>query len=195
MSGVPKELIAAAVPPDTSTYYVPKPYKKAELLSLIEGILQGSNYPSFLLHQMPAAEAAPAPKPSRGVVLVIAEGKEDRAALRAPLEKKEFRVVETTDGAEALSALGFDAGSARPDALRPNLIIIDAQAGVGSGHVIIERLMREQATRTVPMIVITSKREMREAFSDDNVAAFLDKPVDPARLLRHAEELVHAKTV
>ncbi|MFI5349507.1 MAG: response regulator [Elusimicrobiota bacterium] len=191
MSGVPKELISAAVPRDSSTYYLPKPYKKAELLSLIEGMLQGSNYPNFLLHQLPPEGTPPAPKPSRGTVLVIAEGKEDRAALRAPLGGKDFTVVEAADGAEALSALGFDAGSGRPDVLRPQLIIIDAQTDVGSGHVINARLMREQATRSVPVIVVTAKREMRAAFSDaNNVSVFLDKPVDPARLVRHAEELV-----
>ena len=194
MSGVPKELIAAAVPPDIGTYYLPKPYKKAELLSLIEGIVQGSDYPSLLLHQAPSATAAPAPKPSRGTVLVIAEGKEDRAALRAPLEGKDFRVVEAADGAEALSALGFDTGSARPEVLRPDLIIVDAETDGGSGHVINARLMREQSTRSVPVIVVTAKREMRAVFSDaNNVAAFLDKPVDPARLLRHAEELLPLK--
>jgi CheY-like chemotaxis protein len=194
LSAVPKELIAAAVPPDPLTFYLVKPYKKAELLSLIEGMLQGSNYPTFLLHETPADAAAPAPKPSRGTVLVIAEGKEDRAMLRAPLVDKGFQVVETSDGAEALSALGLDAGSTRPDALRPNLIIVDAQTDAGSGHVINARLMREQATRAVPVIVVTAKREMRAAFSDaSNVVAFLDKPVDPARLLRHAEELIPVK--
>jgi CheY-like chemotaxis protein len=193
LSAVPKELIAAAVSPDSSTYYLAKPYKKAELLTLIEGMLQGSDYPNFLLHQALSA-AAPAAKPSRGTVLVIAEGKEDRAALRAPLEGKGFRIAEVADGAEAMSALGFDAGSTRPDVLRPNLIIIDAQTDVGCGHVITARLMREQATRSVPVIVLTAKREMRAAFSDaSNVSAFLDKPIDPARLLRHAEELVPVK--
>ena len=196
LSGVPKELIAAAVSPDTRTYYLSKPYKKAELLSLVEGMLQGSDYPSLLLHQTSPTAAAPAPKPSRGTVLVISNGKEDRAALRAPLEGKGFRVVETADGAEAMSALGFDAGSARPDVLRPNLIIVDAQIDVGFGHVLGARLAREQATRAVPVLVVTEKREMRAAFSDaSNVVAFLDKPVDPARLLRHAEELVLVKAV
>lgn len=193
LSAVPKELIAAAVSPDSSTYYLPKPYKKDELLSLIEGMLQGSNYPTFLLHQAPVPGAAPAPKPSRGSVLVIAASKEDRAALRAPLEAKGFRITETADGAEAMSALGLDAGSARPDALRPHLIIIDAETDSGGGHVIGARLMRETSTRSVPVLVVTAKRELRAAFSDvATVAAFLDKPVDPARLLRHAEELVPA---
>jgi CheY-like chemotaxis protein len=60
--------------------------------------------------------------------------------------------------------------------------------------VITARLMREQATRSVPVIVMTAKKEMRAAFSDaSNVSAFLDMPIDPARLLRHAEELVPAK--
>jgi CheY-like chemotaxis protein len=194
LSAVPKELIAATVSPDNSTYYLSKPYKKAELLSLIEGMLQGSQYPNFLLHETPAPAAPAPPKPSRGTVLVVAEGKEDRAALRAALEVKDFRIVEATDGAEAMSALGLDAGSARPDVLRPNLIIVDAQTDVGSGHVITDRLMREQSTRSVPVLVLTAKREMRAAFSDAaNVSAFLDKPIDPARLLRHAEELVPAK--
>ena len=195
VSGVAVELIASVVPADTRTYFIPKPYKKAELLGLIEGMLQGSDYPTFLL-QKSAADAAAAPKPSRGIVLIVAEGKEDRAALRAPLEEKGFRIVEAAGGAEALAALGFDAAPARPDAVRPNLIIIDAQADAGAGHLINDRLMREQATHSVPVIVVTAKREMRAAFSDaSNVSAFLDKPIDPARLLRHAEELVPVKSL
>ena len=195
LSAVPQELIAAAVTPDARTYYLPKPYKKAEFLSLIEGMLQGSDYPNFLLHAPAAAAAPPAPKPSRGTVLLIVAGKEDRVALRAPLEGKGFSVVDTVDGAEAMSALGFDAGSSRPDALRPHLIIIDADIDVGSGHIVSARLVREQATHAIPVLVTTAKKEMRAAFSDaTNVVAFLDKPIDPARLLRHAEELVPVKS-
>jgi CheY-like chemotaxis protein len=194
LSAVPKELIAAAVAPNPITYYLPKPYKKAELLSLVEGVLQGSSYPSLLLNQTPSPAAAPAPKPSRGTVLVIAEAKEDRAALRWPLEEKNFKVVEAVDSAEAVSLLGLDAGSASPDALRPGLIVIDGQTDLGSGHVINARLMREPSTRSIPVLVMTAKKEMRAAFFDaSNVSAFLDKPIDPARLLRHAEELIPVK--
>jgi len=194
VSGVPRELIAAAVSPHANTYCLPKPYKKADLLSLIEGMLQGSDYPGYLLHKPQPAAAASAAQPSRGDVLVIAEAKEDRAALRATLESKGFRIFDAADGAEALSALGLDGGSARPDVLRPSLIVLDAQTDFGCGHVINARLMSEPATTGVPVIVVTAKKELRAAFSDaTNVSAFLDKPVDPARLLRHAEELVPVK--
>lgn len=192
LSAAPKQLIAATVGSDMNAYFLPKPYKKAELLSLIEGMLQGAAYSNFLLHE--PASAVPAAKPARGAVLVVSESKEERAAIRGVLEKKDFRVAEASDGGEAMSALGLGEGPARPDTLRPNLIILDAQTDSGSGHVINSRIAREPAIRMVPVLVLTASRDLRAAFSDaPNVSAFLDKPIDPARLLRHAEELVPIK--
>lgn len=194
LSAVPKELITATVGADLRAYYLPKPYKKADLLSLVEGLLQGSVYENFLLHQPGSENAPPAPKPSRGTVVIISPAKEERANVRSALEKKDFRVIEAADGAEVLSALGLDSGSARADAPRPNLIVLDAQADSDSGHAINARLSHEPSTRSVPVLVLTSGREQRAAFSDAmNVSAFLDKPVDPTRLLRHVEELLPAK--
>lgn len=195
LSAVPQELIAAAVGADVNAYYLPKPYKKEEFLGLIAGMLKGEADPKFQLHDTPTAPLEPPPKPARGVVLVIGEKAEDRALIRTTLEKKDFRVTEACDGAETMSALGLDGGSLSADTLRPNLIILDAQTDFGSGHLINARLVREPFTHAVPVLVVTAGREMRAAFSDaTNVSAFIDKPIDPARLLRHAEELVPVKS-
>ena len=87
-----------------------------------------------------------------------------------------------------MSVLGLDGGSAGPGL---SLIVLDAQIDQGAGHLVNARLSRETSTHSVPVVVITGGREMRAAFSDaTNVVAYLDKPLDPLRLLRHAEELV-----
>ncbi len=194
LSAVPKELIAATVGADVNACYLPKPYKKNELLSLVEGMVNGTSYPELLLHSPPKTGPVAPPKPSRGTVLLIDAVVEERAAMRSALDKKGFRVVEAADGAEAMSALGLDGGSVNPDAPRPNLIVLDAEIDFAAGHLINARLAREVATRSIPVLVLTSNKELRAAFSDaTNVSAYLNKPLDPERLLRHAEELVPQK--
>jgi CheY-like chemotaxis protein len=194
LSAVPKELIAAAVGADVNAYCLPKPYKKNELLSLVEGLIQGSSYPELLLHAPQSSTHLPKAKPSRGAVLVVSANGEDRALIRTTLKSKDFSVAEAGDGAEAMSLLGLEGGSVSPDAVRPNLIFIDADIDFGAGHLINARLAREASTRSVPVVVITGGKEMRAAFSDaTNVVAYLNKPLDPQRLLRHAEEIVPAK--
>ena len=191
LSAVPKELIAAAVGADVNAYCLPKPYKKNELLSLVEGLIQGTSYPELLLHAPSSMATLPPPKPARGSVLVVSANSEERALIRGTLLSKDFRVVEAGDGAEAMSALGLEAGSHNPDAVRPNLIVIDAEIDFGAGHLINARLAREATTHSVPVVVITGGKEMRAAFSDaTNVVAYLNKPLDPQRLLRHAEEII-----
>jgi DNA-binding response OmpR family regulator len=194
LSAVPKELIAAAVGADVNAYCLPKPYKKNELLSLVEGLIQGTSYPELLLHSPQSAPPSPKPKPSRGSVLVVSGNGEDRALIRTTLLAKDFSVAEAGDGAEAMSALGLDGGSVSLDAVRPGLIVIDAEIDFGAGHLINARLSREATTHSVPVVVITGGKDMRAAFSDaTNVAAYLNKPLDPQRLLRHAEELIPAR--
>jgi CheY-like chemotaxis protein len=194
LSAVPKELIAAAVGADVNAYCLPKPYKKNELLSLVEGLIQGTTYPELLLHSPPTTAPLPVPKPSRGAVLIVSANAEDRALIRTTLLAKDFTVAEAGDGAEAMSALGLEHGSVSPDAVRPHLIFLDAEIDFGAGHLINARLSREAATHSVPVVVITGGKEMRAAFSDaTNVVAYVNKPLDPQRLLRHAEEIVPLK--
>lgn len=194
LSAVPKELIAAAVGADVNAYYLSKPYKKNELLSLVEGMIQGTAYAELLLHTPPITAPLPAVKPARGSVLVVSASAEERSRVRLALLEKDFRVAEAADGAEAMSALGLDGGSINPAVPLPNLIVLDAGIDFGSGHLINARLSRDANTRRIPVVVVTSDKELRAAFSDaTNVVAYLNTPVDAQRLLRHAEELVPLK--
>ncbi len=194
LSAVPKELIAATVGADVNAYYLPKPYKKDEFLGLIADMLKGEASPAFQLHEAPAETSSPGPRPARGTVLIIGEKEEDRALIRGTLERKGFHVAEARDGAETMSVLGLDGGSLSLNTLRPNLIILDAQIDFGSGSMINARLELEPLTHSIRVLVVTPNRALRAAFADaTNVAAFIDSPIDPARLLRHVEELFPVK--
>lgn len=191
LSGLPQELIGESVGADMNVYFMPKPYKKDELLGLIARMLAGSADPIALLHREEAVIPLPGPKPARGSVLVIDGDAAERALIRAELEKKGFLVAETGDGGGAMSLLGLEGGSARPDEARPDLIVLDAGIDFDSGHLINARLLNGPATSAVPVIVITAGAEMRAKFSGaKNVAAYLSRPLDPKYLLRHAEKLV-----
>ena len=194
LSALPKEQIAAAVGAEAHAHYLLKPYKKDELLGLIAGLLAGEANSVRQLHDAPGHVAPPKPKPARGTVLIIDGKGEQRALARSTLQKKGFLVVEADDGAAAIGALGLDGGVRSHNAVLPNLIVLDAQIDSGAGHLIADRLAREAATHSVPVLVITAGKEMRAAFSHaTNVVAYLEKPLDPQRLLRHAEELVPVK--
>lgn len=100
-------------------------------------------------------------------------------------------MAEAGDAAEAISLLGLDSGSASSTPLRPRLIVLDAQLPADGSLALNSRLMNEGATARIPVIVMTARRELRQVFADaTNVSVYLEKPIDAARLQRHAEELL-----
>lgn len=120
-------------------------------------------------------------------VLVVDDDSDTRQAMSELLGDYGFRVETTSDGEEALRALGEDP---------PDLIISDIRMPRLGGIELARRLREKALTQSIPMILISgfddpsARIEGLEIGADD----FISKPVDPAELvarirvhLRHAD--------
>jgi len=107
-------------------------------------------------------------------VLVVDDDEATRAAEHAVLEHHGFRVIEASDGEEAMRVLHEDP---------PAVVVLDVQMpGVDGPSFAREMRM---ALRRVPLIVLTGKSDPRREADRMNAEAYLAKPFD-------ARELVNA---
>jgi two-component system response regulator len=111
-------------------------------------------------------------------VLLVEDNPDDveltlRALKRAHLLNP-VRVVR--DGAEAIELL-FGSGARES---RPRVVLLDLKLPRVSGLEVLERIRREESTRTLPVVVLTSSREepdIRRAY-ELGVNSYIVKPVE-----------------
>ncbi len=186
LSAVAREIVEGTVGEEIHAYFLAKPYKKDELLGLIDALLLGQSRPRFLLHQ--AAEAAS----GRGRVLLVYGDLEQRSRLHSALSLNTFHVMEADNMAAAWAALENSRLEGHPV---PNVVVIDAEVDFGTSPKLALQLEQTHDTQSIPVIVVTADKSQRTGFADArNVTVFLDKPLDPMRLLRQVEELVPIKS-
>ena len=104
------------------------------------------------------------------------------------LQNGGFDVCSAMDGQEALEL-------AR--SIHPALLITDLQMPVLSGLEVAAALYREEATRHIPVILLTAKGfELDEdSVADTNIKMVLTKPFSPRELLNHVTDVLAAATV
>ncbi|MEY3011812.1 MAG: hypothetical protein RIT45_547, partial [Pseudomonadota bacterium] len=108
-------------------------------------------------------------------LLLIEDVEEYRAIVRVALEQRGYEVVEAADGAAGVEAAGrehFDA------------IVLDLLMPKMHGFEVIERLRANFATRSTPIVVLTSKsfaNDQRQALAM-GANGVLTKPFDPEAL-------------
>jgi CheY-like chemotaxis protein len=85
------------------------------------------------------------------------------------------------DGAEALDYLfGTGKDEAKSDAHHPRVVILDLKLPKVSGLEVLRRIKADPATRTIPVVVLSSSREapdVKEAYAL-GVNSYIVKPVD-----------------
>jgi two-component system response regulator len=85
------------------------------------------------------------------------------------------------DGAEALDYLfGTGKDEAKSDARHPRVVILDLKLPKVSGLEVLRRIKADPATRTIPVVVLSSSREapdVKEAYAL-GVNSYIVKPVD-----------------
>jgi len=99
------------------------------------------------------------------------------------LEKGGFEVLTSMDGQEALDTVRK---------VRPCLLITDLQMPVLSGLEVAAALYREEATRDIPVILLTAKGfEIDDsAIANTNIKMVMTKPFSPRDLLARVIEVV-----
>jgi putative two-component system response regulator len=125
-------------------------------------------------------------KPKDRTVLIVDDEEKNLRLLEAYLAPEGYATLNASNGDEALDA----ARRARPD-----LIVLDAMMPRLNGFDVCRRLKQEQATRLIPVVLVTALngKEDRlraiEAGADD----FLSKPVSKVELLTRIRALLRAK--
>jgi two-component system cell cycle response regulator DivK len=116
-------------------------------------------------------------------ILVVEDQEDNRQILRDLLSNVGYEMIEAVTGEEGVSA----ATSARPD-----LILMDIQLPVMDGYEATRRLKADPATKSIPIIVVTSyalsgdETKAREAGCD----AYVTKPYSPRQLLGKVREFL-----
>jgi CheY-like chemotaxis protein len=112
----------------------------------------------------------------RPLLLCIEDNEDSRTMYAAFLTRAGFRVAEASDGQE-----GID----RTIELKPDLVVLDITLPVVDGKEVLERIRANEATRLIPVIVVTGEAfpgHWRDAI-DTGVEAYLTKPCPLGDLL------------
>lgn len=105
-----------------------------------------------------------------GKILVIDDEKETVELLRILLEKDSHQVFASGGGEEALALLKRQI---------PELILLDVTMPQMDGYTFMAHLQAEDATRDIPVMVLTGREGMKDTFQMfTNVVDFVSKPFD-----------------
>jgi two-component system, cell cycle response regulator DivK len=116
-------------------------------------------------------------------ILVVEDQMDNRQILRDLLGNAGYELLEAENGAEALTTVARQ---------RPDLILMDIQLPVMDGYEATRRLKADPATKSIPIIVVTSyalsgdETKAREAGCD----AYVTKPFSPRVLLGKVREFL-----
>src|SRR6476659_3589022 len=116
-------------------------------------------------------------------ILVVEDQMDNRQILRDLLGNAGYDLLEAENGVEALTMVAQR---------RPDLILMDIQLPVMDGYEATRRLKSDPATKSIPIIVVTSyalsgdETKAREAGCD----AYVTKPYSPRQLLGKVREFL-----
>ncbi|MBV9080926.1 MAG: response regulator [Elusimicrobia bacterium] len=119
-------------------------------------------------------------------VLIIDDEPSNRRLARRALEPLGFQIEEAADGVEGLEAVRRD---------RPDLILLDVRMPRMNGYEVCRALKDDEATRLIPIIILTSLDEITDKLEaiEAGAADFLVKPFDVAELTTRVKALVSLK--
>jgi len=108
--------------------------------------------------------------------LIVDDDPDLKKGLNLRLPANHYDTVYASDGFSAVMMAQKE---------RPNLIILDIGLPAGDGFVVLERLQKNAALATIPVIVLTARdpQTNKERTLKAGATAFLQKPADNAELL------------
>ena len=118
---------------------------------------------------------------SRPTVLVIEDDRATSDLLRDVVEGAGLRFVPANEGHLAISIAVEE---------RPQAITLDLGLPDTDGHAVLHRLLSDERTRHIPIVVVTGYRRYLPADDYERLAAVLDKPFNVEELTRVLQDLV-----
>jgi CheY-like chemotaxis protein len=105
----------------------------------------------------------------RKTVLVVEDDRATSDLLRNVVEDEGFRFVPASEGHLALEL-------AREE--RPSLITLDLNLPDTDGHAVLHRLLADERTRDIPILVVTGYSRFLPDADGRRIAGILEKPLD-----------------
>jgi len=126
-------------------------------------------------------------------ILLVEDSDTDlELALRALTQAKVANRIEVVrDGAAALDFLFSQGAFAGRVADNPRLVMLDLKLPMVDGLEVLRAIKENPATRTIPVVVLTSSHEQRDIVESYNlgVNSYIVKPVDFDRFMAAVAEL------
>jgi len=122
--------------------------------------------------------------PQRKTVMIVEDDDATRDALAALLEDENYRVLQASNGSEALRILNSESAGCR-------IICLDLMMPVMNGWDFRQQQRRTSALAHIPVVLMSAGAQLAIASEDLGAAAYVSKPVVIADLLaivrRHCE--------
>lgn len=106
-------------------------------------------------------------------ILLIDDEQETVELVKARLERENYKIFTANDGQEGLK-------KARD--VRPDLILLDILMPNLGGYGFVQQLRADHQLKNIPVIVLSGRAAMYEAFQKEGVADYLLKPFLPGQL-------------
>lgn len=119
-------------------------------------------------------------------ILIVEDNQENIDLLYYFLSPQGYEITAVNDGVEAIKAVETE---------KPDIILLDIMMPKLDGYQVCERLKKNNETKTIPIIMITALKELKdkirslEAGADD----FITKPFENVELLARVKSLIRIK--
>ena len=102
------------------------------------------------------------------------------------LERAGYQVVTAFDGREALEKV---------EAEQPDLVVLDVMMPYMDGFEVLQTLRKNQATRDLPVIMLTAKAQDADVFRgwQSGVDCYLTKPFNPMELISFVKRIFQSQ--
>jgi two-component system response regulator len=128
------------------------------------------------------------------IILLVEDNADDEELTRMALEQSNIAndLMVARDGVEALDYLygtGPYAGGPMPDL--PTLVLLDLKLPRVDGFEVLQRIRKEERTRRIPVVVMTSSKEEQDILDSYGLGAnsYIRKPVEFDRFFDATKQL------
>lgn len=120
-------------------------------------------------------------------VLVVEDEGDVAEVLSHSLRREGYRVLTASEAAEGLAVVLSE---------RPDIVLLDVMMPGITGWEMLERMRQDDATRRIPVIMVTVLEEPRfvEKAAEYDAAGYIQKPFRPEEVLRTIRSVLDRET-
>jgi two-component system alkaline phosphatase synthesis response regulator PhoP len=124
---------------------------------------------------------------TRTQILIVDDELDTLLPVKRALELEDFNVIEAQDGAEALEKVRTEI---------PDLVLLDLMLPGINGFEVCQRLKQDEATSSIPIIMLTAKGETSDKVEGIEIGAddYVTKPFDLSELKARIKAVLRRTT-